>query len=279
MNKRFSVRAGLHAFVQQDDCAQTTRKRIWHVFDKHYIRGPGQKKEYNLVEECLSYFGLDYQMTYSPFDHPANIEELRKYITQKASWYHVYDFIEYYIAHCASCYALVVPLINEILEDEQTGYHVVQGLVVNITNPQEIETIENAINDCPEHVAKSMIQALKLYSMRPVPDYNNAIKESITAVESLCCTIVAQNGITDVNTLGNAVNHLSQCGIVLHESLKDAIKSLYKYTCNEDGKRHGGTTFVNSPVEDARFMIITCSAILNFLIVKWNNAQMSFTTT
>ena len=95
----------------------------------------------------------------------------------------------------------------------------------------------------------------------------------ITAIEALCCTIVSENNIDYADTLGKAVNHFGKCGVILHENLVSAIKNLYKYTCNEDGKRHGGTTFVESDVEDARFMIITCSAILNFLMVKWEKSK------
>jgi hypothetical protein len=171
------------------------------------------------------------------------------------------------------CYSAIISEFNEILKDEKTGYYIIGGLVTSITNKIEIEEIENSISICPQHVSQSIKKALALFSDRQHPDYNNAIKESITAVEALCCTIVSENGKGDINTLGRAVDELKSCGIVLHKDLSSAIKDLYRYTCNEDGKRHGGTTFIESNAEDARFMIVTCSAIANFLLVKWEKTK------
>ncbi len=146
-------------------------------------------------------------------------------------------------------------------------------MVTPITNQFEISEIEEAIELSPEHVQESVRKSIKLFSDKTSPDYNNAIKEIITAVEALCRTIAAESGFTGVNSLTAAVNKLEECGITLHDKMKEALKDLYWYTCDEDGKRHGGTTYVESDVEDARFMIITCSAIINFLLVKWSKAK------
>ena len=165
--------------------------------------------------------------------------------------------------------ATIIGEFNKVLEDERTGYHIIDGIVTPITNSTEIDAIEKALTNSPDHVTQSVKKALKLCSDRETPDYNNAIKEMITAVEALCCTIV--EGGED--TLGKAINKFADYGIVLHDNLTVAIKNLYKYTCNEDGKRHGGTTFVESDVEDARFMLVTCSAIINLLMVKWEKSK------
>ena len=165
--------------------------------------------------------------------------------------------------------ATIIGEFNKVLEDERTGYHIIDGIVTPITNSAEIDTIEKALTNSPDHVTQSVKKALKLFSDRETPDYNNAIKEMITAVEALCCTIVEGGD----DTLGKAINKFADYGIVLHDNLTVAIKNLYKYTCNEDGKRHGGTTFIESDVEDARFMLVTCSAIINLLMVKWEKAK------
>ena len=269
---RFSVRNGLQEFANQNNCSTTTRRRIWQIFAKrHVLVNKGHGVHYDVVEDILAYFGQEYQFDNSSFDNPSNCNRLNKYLCERCEWYKVYDFIEYYLDYCIGKYtvATIIGEFNKVLEDERTGYHIIDGIVTPITNSTEIDTIEKALTNSPDHVTQSVKKALKLFSDREAPDYNNAIKEMITAVEALCCTIV--EGGED--TLGKAINKFADYGIVLHDNLTTAIKNLYKYTCNEDGKRHGGTTFVESDVEDARFMLVTCSAIINLLMVKWEKAK------
>lgn len=269
---RFSVRNGLQVFANQNNCSTTTRRRIWQVFAKrHVLVNKGHNIRYDIVEDTLSYFGQEYEFNNSPFDNKDNCNKLNQYICERCEWYKVYDFIEYYLLFCDGHYSVAdtTKQFNRILEDEKTGYHIIDGIVTPITNSTEIDAIEKALTNSPDHVSLSVKKALKLFSDREAPDFNNAIKEMITAVEALCCTIV--EGGED--TLGRAINKFADYGIALHENLTVAIKNLYKYTCNEDGKRHGGTTFVESDVEDARFMLVTCSAIINLLMVKWEKAK------
>lgn len=269
---RFSVRNGLQEFANQNNCTTTTRRRIWQVFAKrHVLVDKGRNVRYDVVEDILAYFGQEYQFDNSPFDNKGNCNRLNKYICERCEWYKVYDFIEYYLDYCIGKYtvATIIGEFNKVLEDERTGYHIIDGIVTPITNSAEIDTIEKALTNSPDHVTQSVKKALKLFSDRETPDYNNAIKEMITAVEALCCTIVEGGD----DTLGKAINKFADYGIVLHDNLTVAIKNLYKYTCNEDGKRHGGTTFIESDVEDARFMLVTCSAIINLLMVKWEKAK------
>ena len=275
MSERFSVRNELQKFSNLNDCQETTRYRLWQVFANHEVLTHNNNvTRYDIVEDLLSYFGREYKMEYNSSDHRKNISELKKYICHECEWYHVYDFVEKYLKskNNSESTKRIINEFNDVLEDEQTGYHIIHNLITPITNPTEIEEIEKVIEIVPEHVEKSIKKSLELFSKKPTPDYNNAIKEIITAVEALCCTIVAESG-EDADTLGKAVNKLSSCGIVLNEHLKTAIKELYKYTCNEDGKRHGGTTFVESSAEDARFMIVTCSAIINYLMVKRDSVK------
>ena len=275
MSDRFSIRNELQKFSNQNDCNKTTRTRLWQAFAKQFVLTKNNNSiQYDIVEDTLSYFGQEYKMEYNPFDHKDNVNKLNQYIIN-CEWYKVYDFIEFVLAKSINTkeHIYLNEEFNLILEDEKTGYHIISGLVASITNPIEIIEIEKAMDICPEHVSISIRKAIKLFSDKNKPDYNNAIKEMITAVEALCCTIVKDEGIDNADTLGKAINKFKECGIALHEKLISSIKDLYKYTCNEDGKRHGGTTFVESDVEDARFMIVTCSAILNLLMVKWEKSK------
>ena len=70
-------------------------------------------------------------------------------------------------------------------------------------------------------------------------------------------------------TLSNAIKKLKDNGINIHPAMEQAFSSLYGYTSDTNGIRHGGIEFVNLSGEDAKYMLITCSAFINFLMAKW----------
>ena len=50
---------------------------------------------------------------------------------------------------------------------------------------------------------------------------------------------------------------------------------MYGYASDEDGIRHGGIDFKGAPAEDAKYMLISCSAFVNYLIEKWSKVNPS----
>ena len=59
----------------------------------------------------------------------------------------------------------------------------------------------------------------------------------------------------------------------IHPAMENAFSSLYGYTSDENGIRHGGIDFSNAPAEDAKYMLVSCSAFVNYLIEKWSKAS------
>lgn len=138
-------------------------------------------------------------------------------------------------------------------------------MLTAITDEQEIKSIEESINTEFDSVNTHLTKALQLYSDREAPDYENSIKESISAVEAMCCVI---NGTND--TLGKALKKLKDNGIELHSSMEEAFRKLYGYTSDAGGIRHGCIDFTNANEEDAKYMLISCSAFVNYLKVKYS---------
>lgn len=103
-----------------------------------------------------------------------------------------------------------------------------------------------------------------MLSDKKKPDYRNSIKESISAVESLA-KIITKN---DKTTLGQALKEIESKHNI-PSSLKTAFSALYGYTSDEGGIRHSLIeTGVTVDIEEARFMLIACSAFINYLISK-----------
>ena len=68
--------------------------------------------------------------------------------------------------------------------------------------------------------------------------------------------------------LGNAIQKLKDNGRHIHKALENAFSTMYGYTSDESGIRHGGIDFINAPSEDAKYMLVTCSGFVNYLIDK-----------
>lgn len=180
-----------------------------------------------------------------------------------AEWFNVLDFIEFCVNYDKNKFA---PNFNEIFKAEMSAYRFVSGNLVEINSKEEIVEIENAIKNTDKFlsVKTHLTRAIELYSDKKNPDYRNSIKESISSLESLSKIIVKD----DKTTLGQALKKIEKTHNIPN-SLKSAFSSLYGYTSDEGGIRHSLLeTDVKVEIEEARFMIIACSAFINYLLSK-----------
>ena len=164
---------------------------------------------------------------------------------------------------------------NKILEREFSAFRFINGKIAPITNPIEIEGITNALNETGKfstfkgsnvHLARS----LELLSDKQNPDYRNSIKESISAVEAICKTIQGSEN----STLAPALDKIKS-KIGLHNALAEGFKKLYGYTSDESGIRHALTDASTCDFDDAKYMLVSCSAFINYLIAKSRKAGIN----
>lgn len=225
------------------------------------------------IEDMMIQMGVPYEFPKNEIYKKKNAEALQSYILdEKQPWYIIFDFIERYLKICDDAtFDKMQAEFNAILEDEVSAYRILDGLVVPITNKSEMGSISDAMNTpfeaCNIHIAK----ALELFANREKPDYENSIKESISAVESICSEITGIEGAQA--TLGKTIKKLKYAGMHIHPAMENAFTSLYGYTSDEGGIRHGSIDFVEAPSEDAKFMLITCSAFVNYLVEKWSKIK------
>jgi hypothetical protein len=196
------------------------------------------------------------------------VDRIREWF-DKAEWYRVYNFIEW-LAQNPPPHAGTREFIadcDEILAREVSGYRFMhtRNELVPISDEQEKAAIETALKEtrtkpllgCHEHLAK----ALSLFSRRENPDYANSIKESISAVESICRVIT-----NSTDTLGEAIKKLP---FGLHPAFTRAIASLYGFTSEAGGIRHGNAgPPVTFDAADAKFLLVTASSFVHYLVQK-----------
>ncbi|GAI53088.1 unnamed protein product, partial [marine sediment metagenome] len=64
--------------------------------------------------------------------------------------------------------------------------------------------------------------------------------------------------------------------IDLHPALEKAFDSLYGYTSDEGGIRHALMGVPDLDFEDAKFMLVSCAAFINYLKLKSLKGGINF---
>lgn len=160
--------------------------------------------------------------------------------------------------------------LNAIFEEEYVGYRMIDNEITPITDELEMKEIETSLDikfeGCKSHIKKG----LNFLSDRDKPDYKNCIKESISAVESICQIICNDNKAT----LGKALNKLEENGVKLHKALTESFSKLYGYTSDEGGIRHAEGMFESEvSFEEAKYFLVSCCAFVNYLIAEYGKAE------
>lgn len=258
------------------------RHKIWNLFYQQEINcnqfdvskvskrmGQVLSREQTIEEKIVD--KIEYFIDY-PLEGSSTLEKLKDGVLNSFSWFEVYDFIEIYLSFLEGDNRNErTKQYNKILEHGKSGYRIIAGEVVPLMGESEIQCIEQAATTPYYSVNQHIQKALSRYSDRNYPDYENSIKESICAVEAVCCIITGMSG--QQATLGSAIKKLKEKDIHIHGAMEKAFLALYGYASDEDGIRHGGIDFQNVPAEDAKYMLISCSAFVNYLIEKWEKTN------
>lgn len=188
-------------------------------------------------------------------------------VIEQATFNEVLDIVEYTCRWLDSSIkqhkGFMFPVFNQLFEQEYVGYRFVNGRIVAISDTTEIGAIEEACRNPVEGCRTQLQKALDFLADRENKDYKNSIKESISAVESICQVIVKN----EKATLGEALKQLESKGLSIHPSLKQAFLKLYGYTSDQGGIRHAEGMFESDVTfEEAKFMLVSCSAFINYLI-------------
>lgn len=272
----FSQRKGFNpvkSVMQIDSMDDDLRNGLWnaltifywnkiYVYDG-YIKGDDNINLFRVL--WLDYFKL-------PID-TLSLEwnKMYKFLREhffEYKWNEVYDFIEFLIS-IERPYRIdrdaFINYCNNILQREVSAYRVVGDRFTEITSEEEVNEIEEAFDRAKslKPVYLHLKSSIDFLSDRKSPNYRNSIKESISAVEAICNLISKGNKAT----LGQTLKEMEK-KIEVHPALKKAFDSLYGYTSDAEGIRHALLKESNLDFEDAKFMLVSCSAFINYLIAK-----------
>lgn len=279
---KFSQRIGMKPIkteIQIDSMDIDLRTALWNSFHLYYL----QRIHSSWISQSkFKWFFASLWHNYFKFpidtlnDSEAETTKIIRDWFFKFEWFEVYDFIEF--ISCQDCPVDADEFrkfCNNMLERELSAYRFVGEVITKITDENELNEIEEAINSSMKTklsgVHLHLKSALAKLSDRKDPDYRNSIKESISAVESIS-QIISGNSKAG---LGQALKILEQ-NVGLHNALKKGFMAIYGYTSDEGGIRHAMLEEKIIDFEDAKFMLVSCSAFINYLIMKSTKSGIEF---
>ena len=279
---KFSQRLGMKPIktaIQIDSMDSDLRTSLWNSFHQFYLQTDSSSMIYEPEFESFLK-SLWHNFFKIPIDTLCDdVNKTIKFIIDwffKSEWYDVYDFIEFISGEKYPVNSFEFrKYCNYMLERELSAYRFVDELITKITDENELKEIEDAINNSMKTklagVHLHLKSALAKLSDRKVPDYRNSIKESISAVEAISQIITGDSKAE----LGQALKVLEQ-NVGLHNALKKGFMAIYGYTSDEGGIRHAMLEEDTIDFEDAKFMLVSCSAFVNYLIMKSAKSGIKF---
>jgi len=280
----FSDRMGftpVRSAVQLDSMDKELRNGLWNVLSCDILSGSSSLSAgYGTWDGalCRTVWRDHFKepVDEMPASWPEAYDELKGYFFN-CTWFQVYDFLEFAARAFPKFYGDPTPDFiagcNQVLKRELSAYRFVGGQIAPITSEEEIASIEEAL-DLPavlKPVSQHLVRALELLADRKSPDYRNSVKESISAVEALSQLITGDTKAT----LGQALKVIEDA-VGLHGALKAALGSLYGYTSDAEGIRHALLEEPTLDSEDAKFMLVACSAFVHYLVEKACKAGIEF---
>ena len=221
---------------------------------------------YNKIERYIWCYFMNQRIDF--FDSTSDI--IKRHIqNNEVKWFIKLDLIETILSFDFSEYTIntvnsFTQQLNFEFERLNFAYRIVENQIIEITSEQEIKTIETAIDNNKENIKLHLNNALKLYAQRPNADYRNSIKESITAVEAFTREITGDKGLN--------LGKMESAGIQIPPVLRKSLEILYGYTNDpKTGIRHAlmdETAEYVPGAEEALFMLVSCSAFINYLNSK-----------
>ncbi len=281
---KFSQRQGITPSgkpIQIDSMDIELRNGLWNGIQIYVLDSQskssryGEKTQFNILCKIIWHHYFKKTLDSIP-EYNSKSEEYIKQRFYKADWFEVYDFLEFIVGIDSNDLNInhdkFKEFCNGIFERDFAGYRFIEDQISPIINEHEIKEIEESLGSTQRFTSLKganihLTQALTKISDRKNPDYRNSIKESISAIESVA-KIISNNS---KDSLGGALDKIKD-KIKLHTALERGFKQIYGYTSDSDGIRHALTEEHNCDFEDAKYMLVACSAFINYLVVKADKA-------
>lgn len=265
----------VRSITQSDDLDAETRTELWNVFVvlRDVLNEAGTQSRWQ-DETANNFLGAvwawEFKKPRDEMKSDAQVWAGIKKVIADSEWYDVLDLIEEsvkYLKRYETHYTNDVPAtfveaFNNRFEHFLVSYRFIGEELTPVDSTAEAEAVSAAIEDAGSLAGArhSLERATELLADRATPDYPNSIKEAISAVEAVV------KKVTGEKTLGKGLTKLESAGLSIHPALKGAWSQMYGWTSDDDGIRHGGIDAADADQALAKYVLITCSAFVSYLI-------------
>jgi hypothetical protein len=208
------------------------------------------------------------------------------------SWDKTYDFCERlysYLARDVGHYwnddfqikipkaevqAFVADELQRLFAEEGLAFEFTEGLVrrrgrkhtVDVTTRAQVVLGDPRLASARKHYDKAM----QFFRNPSKPDYENAVKEAVCAVEAAGKALFP---VAKAATLGDLAKWLmSTKDVAVPKALAQTISGIYGYRSGGDGVGHGGSAGGAATAEVAEYVLAVCASQVIYL-VDVSNAQ------
>ncbi len=215
-------------------------------------------------------------------------------VLTELSWDKAYDFCERLHNHLArdvgytwndefqlttpkvEVQAFIAEEIQRVFEEEGLAFEFTDGFVrrrgrkhtVDVTTRAQVVLGDPRLAGARKHYDK----ALSFFRNPTKPDYENAVKEAVCAVEAAGKSLFP---VAKAATLGDLAKWLgSTKDISVPKALTQTITGIYAYRSGGDGVGHGGSAGGAATAEVAEYVLAVCASQIIYL-VDVSNAQDS----
>ncbi len=170
--------------------------------------------------------------------------------------------------------ACIADELQRLFSEEGLAFEFADGLVrrrgrkhtVDLTTKAEVVLGDPNLSSARKHYNK----ALQFFRNPSKPDYENAVKEAVCAVEAAGKVLFPAAGAA---TLGDLTKWLGTTrDVSVPKALVQTITSVYAYRSGGDGVGHGGTAGGAATAEVAEYVLALCASQVIYL-VDISNAQ------
>jgi len=276
---------GPHRHIDAD-CPRTARNGLVHLLldavEKDYVSG------WSAIARELQRIGRFDPVAYSPGSVPdarrarSDAEE----VLATLGWEKVYDFCERLHSHLArevghswndeytvvtakgDVQAYIAAELQRLFLEEGLAFEFVDGAVrrrgrkhsVEMTTRAQVVLGDSRLAAARRHYDK----ALQFFRSPSKPDYENAVKEAVCAVEAAGKALFPN---AKAATLGDLTKWLGTTKeVVVPKALAQTITGIYAYRNGGDGVGHGGSLGGVATPEVAEYVISVCASQVIFLV-------------
>jgi len=160
-------------------------------------------------------------------------------------------------------------LLNNLFQEENVGYQIHDGNINKAGSDEfdaaigdAVESLQDSLHSAPH---RQLTKALAFRNSLP-PDYPNAVKEAVNAVEGTWQVVVDMPGVA-LPTI------LTSLDPKLPSGLKKLYDGLYGYASGSEGARHSSVGGHVPTGEEAELIIHTAAAAISYAISQYGGSS------